>query len=91
MIYTIPLDAVPNQTVSTTINGKQYRITLETRLDQLYATIEDNAGLIIANRICLASAPITRNFVFIDLDGSQDPIYSDIGPNGCFKLVWRNE
>lgn len=90
MIYTIPLQAIPNQKVSTTIDGRVWNILLETRLDHLYATIDNQQdGILIMNRICRNNCPIIQHFFFLDLHGQEDPNY--LGLDTRFKLVYTNE
>ncbi|SPL71519.1 phage baseplate plug family protein [Acinetobacter stercoris] len=92
MIVTIPLDAYPNQTVSSIIAGQRWTFTLQTRLDHLYATVEnENQGTLVLNRICVDGAFITPNLVFIDTQGNSDPIYSGLNEVGRYKLVWTDE
>ena len=86
----IPLDAYPNQTTSTTIKNVRWSIELNTRLGRLYATVSNEAdGVIVRNRLCLDGIFITKNLVFIDQDGNQDPVYDGLG--GRFALVWTDE
>ena len=85
MIYTIPLNPIPNQTLSTTVNGKTWQITIETRLNRLYATFNDE----LYNRICLDRTVLIDGFFFADLDGTENPIYEGLGSR--FVLVWTDE
>lgn len=90
MIVTIPLEAIPNQKVSVMINGQRWTVTLETRLDQLYATVENQKeGVIIYNRICLYGSFITENLFFIDMQGESNPVYTGLGTQ--YLLVWSDE
>ena len=90
MIVTIPLESVPNQTVSTVIQNTRWSIELFTRLGQLFATISNDVdGVIVRNRVCLDGIFITRNLVFIDQGGNQDPVYTGLADR--FALVWTDE
>lgn len=90
MILTIPLNQTPNQTVSTVIQGQRWTITLQTRLEQLFATIENqNKGVIVENRVCLHGSFITENCVFIDVGGDSNPTYMGLGDQ--YVLVWTDE
>ena len=56
----------------------------------LYASVEnDHDGIIIQNRVCLNQTPITKNLVFIDIDGDDNPTYT--GLNSRFFLVYSDE
>ena len=90
MILTIPLEAYPNQVVSSVINNNRWTISLFTRLGQLFATVENETdGVIISNRLCLNQVPITKNLVFVDIFGTKNPTYTDL--NSRFFLVWTDE
>lgn len=89
MILEIPVQQVPNQTLTTTINNVIYGITLNTRLDELYMSITKNGEPIIYNRICLNKQPINEGFVFVDMDGLDNPVFSGLGDR--YKLLWTDE
>lgn len=89
MILEILLQQVPNQTLSVTINNDSYDLELNTRLDQLYMSITKNNTPIVYNRICQNRNEIKEGFVFIDMDSSDDPVFSQF--NDQFKLVWTDE
>lgn len=90
MISVIPLDSYPNQDVSFVLQNKRWFITLVSRLGMLYASVEnDHDGIIIQNRVCLNQTPITKNLVFIDVDGNDNPTYT--GLNSRFFLVYNDE
>ena len=88
MILEILLQQVPNQTLSVTINNDSYDLELNTRLDQLYMSITKNNNPIVYNRICQNRNEIKEGFVFIDMDASDDPVFSQF--NDRFKLVWTD-
>jgi len=88
-ILEIPVQQVPNQTLTTTINNVIYGITLNTRLDELYMSITKNGEPIIYNRICLNKQPINEGFVFVDMDGLENPVFGGLGDR--YKLLWTDE
>lgn len=89
MILEILLQQVPNQTLSVTINNDSYDLGLNTRLDQLYMSIIKNNSPVVYNRICQNRNEIKEGFVFVDMDSSDDPAFSQF--NDRFKLVWTDE
>jgi hypothetical protein len=89
MILEIPLQKVPNQTLTTTINNVIYGIQLNTRLGELYMSITKDNEPVIYNRICLNKTPIEEGFVFLDMSGNDNPIFGDL--NDRFKLLWTDE
>ncbi|MEY0595425.1 hypothetical protein AB7309_19125 [Providencia manganoxydans] len=88
MITEIPLSAVPNQVLTVTLEQNTYEITLETRLDNLFATVKQNGEYLVCNRICRNLTYICRWLLFMDVTGNTDPVYT--GLNSRYKLVWLN-
>lgn len=89
MILEILLQQVPNQTLSVTINNDSYDLELNTRLDQLYISIVKNNAPVVYNRICQNRNEIKEGFVFVDMDASDDPTFTQF--NDRFKLIWTDE
>lgn len=89
MILEVPLQKVPNQTLTVTINNIIYGVQLNTRLGELYMSITKNDDPIIYNRICLNKQPIKEGFVFLDINGNDNPVFGDLGDR--FKLLWTDE
>nr|DAN04654.1 MAG TPA: hypothetical protein [Caudoviricetes sp.] len=89
MILEILLQQVPNQTLSVTINNDSYDLELNTRLDQLYMSIIKNNSPVVYSRICQNRNEVKEGFVFIAIDASYDPVFSQF--NDRFKLVWTDE
>lgn len=90
MIYRLPVAKVPNQFFSTSLNGETWDITLETRLEKLYISLSSKTdGLVLANRICLDRTYLGHGFVFIDIDGNNDPAYDLLGTR--YILVWTDD
>ena len=88
--YDVPLAQVPNQFFTTSLNGITWSITLETRLNNLYITLSNNnGGLVLANRICLNRTYLGHGFVFVDIDGNSDPVYTGLGTR--YLLIWTDE
>jgi hypothetical protein len=86
-IYTIPLDAVPNQSVTVTLEQKTWAITVETRLGNLYLSLTNTTdGTVILNRICRDRVMIEGNFFFYDTDGIGNPVFTGLG--GRYVLAW---
>ena len=75
----IPLEAVPNQRVPILLDSTSYTIEVLTRNDRLYLTIWDEDQRILANRFLACYAPLIREFVLIDLEGTDDPVYTGLG------------
>ena len=83
---TIELEQTANQTLQVTLGGNVYQLTLNTRLDELYMSIVKNGEPVIYNRICQNLKIIEEGFVFVDLDGSDNPTFDQF--NERFVLTW---
>lgn len=87
MQYDVPVSAVPNQFFQTSLNGVQWLITLETRLDNLYISLSNrDDGDVLLNRVCLNRVPVGHGFVFVDIEGNSDPEYTGLGSR--YLLIW---
>ena len=87
-IETIPLQQVPNQSVTVVINNSSYDLELNTRLDDLYLSVVKDGKPIVYNRIC-QNKNMIDNFAFIDMDAEENPNFT--GLNDRFLLVWTDE
>ncbi|WP_432785028.1 hypothetical protein AAEX37_01949 [Oligella sp. MSHR50489EDL] len=86
----IYLRPCPNQSVQFVRNDEAFTVEINSRLGKLYATVtSDKEGLIVANRVCLNRAPITKNLVFVDLHGNEHPNYEGLGSR--FLVCWVND
>lgn len=85
--YSIPLDAVPNQSLTVVLGLKTWTITLESRLGDIYISLSNTTdGNVILNRICRDRVAVEGNFFFYDVDGIENPVFTGLG--GRFVLVW---
>ncbi len=84
----IDLQKNANQNLQVTLGGNVYRLTLNTRLDELYMSIIKNGEPIIYNRICQNLNLIEEGFVFVDLDGNENPRFEQF--NDRFVLTWTD-
>ncbi|WP_442316493.1 phage baseplate plug family protein [Xenorhabdus anantnagensis] len=89
MIAEITISSIPNQTTSFSIRTDLIELTLETRLENIFATVKQNGEYLVCNRICRNLTYICRWLVFIDIEGNSDPEYSGLGSR--YKLVWNDE
>ncbi len=89
MIVNITISPIPNQTTSFSIGTDLIELTLETRLENIFATVKQNGEYLVCNRICRNLTYICRWLVFIDIEGNSDPEYSGLGSR--YKLVWNDE
>lgn len=86
MITEIPLSPTPNQSLSFTLGGSNYDITLESRLDNLFATVTKDGEYLVCNRICRNMTYICQWLIFADTVGNTDPVYTGLGSR--YRMVW---
>lgn len=94
MALIIPLQAVPNQTLSTIIGNQNCRINVYQLFFGLYLDLIVNgvpvrAGVSCLNRnrlIRYKYLPFIGDLVFFDTQGSLDPVYTGLG--GRFQLAY---
>ena len=85
----IPLQPVPNQSLSALIGGQVYAIEIATRRSQLYATVRVNNELVAANRRLVSYAMIKGNLMLVDTEDSECPRWQELGAR--FKLLHVSE
>ena len=86
-MQTIPLQAVPNQTLDVTLNGQSCRINVYTLSTGLFLDLYVNGIPIITGQHCADRALLVRlaylgfigDLSFMDTQGSTDPQYSGLG------------
>lgn len=84
----IDLQQTANQNLQVTLGGNVYRLTLNTRLNELYMSIIKNGEPVIYNRICQNLNLIEEGFIFVDLDGNENPRFDQF--NDRFVLTWTD-
>ena len=89
MMYQIPLQSIPNQSLSVSIDDINWFITLSTRKDNLYISLQRNSVDVLLNRICRDSTPVGYGFVFVDQQGASDPTYD--GLNERYALIYSGD
>lgn len=90
----VPLRAIPNQTLQVQLNGQACTINVFQFRYGLFITVEVGAQLIIASVICKNLVVIVRDaylgfsgdFVFVDTQGTSDPVYTGLGSR--YQLVY---
>lgn len=91
----IPLQAAPSQTLAVTLARQAAQIALRTNNGKLYFDLSLNGEYIVRTRICrnfqrlLLDAQyrgFKGDFMFVDLQGVDDPVYT--GLNTRFLLVY---
>jgi hypothetical protein len=95
----IPLQALPNQTVTVGLGAQNCQINVYTRIGALYLDLYVNNVLIIAGVVCENLNRIVRSLylgfagdlAFIDNQGSTDPVYNGLGTRYSLAYIQPSE
>lgn len=88
MPQTLPLDAIPNQSISARLDGRRYVITIKEIGDMMAATVERDGVLLIENVRCVAGFPLlpyphlsqdAGNLIFTHTVPGALPFYTEFG------------
>lgn len=83
----IPLQAVPNQQVTTLLDGQYVQIDVFQKTTGLFANVYQNNDLVVGGVICQDRNRLIRSaylgfsgdLAFVDMEGTDDPSYEGIG------------
>jgi len=78
-LMNIPLQPIPNQSVSFLLNGTSYTIDVDTRLENIYISIFQDGEYVLRNRALRAYAPVGFDLQLADTLGTDDPVYTGLG------------
>jgi hypothetical protein len=86
-MLTIPLQAIPNQTLQCQVNGQNCTITIQQYAYGLFFSLQVGTELIVSSVPCLNLVFLVRfaylgfigDFVFVDTQGTSNPIYTALG------------
>lgn len=92
----IPLQAVPNQTVTVNLDGQVCQLNVYQKSTGLFIDLLVDNVLIIGGVICENMNRIVRSIylgfsgdlAFSDSQGSSDPDYTGLGPGGRYSLLY---
>jgi len=95
----IPLEAVPNQTVTVNLDGQVSQVNVYQTFFGLFLDLYVNDVLIVGGVICENLNRIVRSLylgfsgdlAFIDGEGSSDPVYSDLGSRYSLAYLSADE
>lgn len=93
-MQSIPLQAIPSQSVKAVLGNQNVQIFLTQRDSGIYADINSNGVDMVTSVICRDAVPIiardyagfSGNLLFIDTQSNDDPFYSGLGVR--FQLVY---
>lgn len=78
-LMVIPLQAIPNQSVSYVLNDTAYTIDINTRRDELYISVWQGGDYVLRNRALRSYAPVGFGLQLADTEGTEDPVYTGLG------------
>lgn len=95
----IPIQAVPNQSVTVTLEQQLTQIDLYQTIGGLFINIYLSNSLLVSGIICQNLNPIIRNsyfgysgdFAFIDTQGDTDPVYTGLGSRYVLAYLTAEE
>lgn len=90
----IPMQKLPNQTLSIVLDGQNCVINLRQNGDRMYSTLTANDMKVCSGHACLNAEPIpvwgTARFsgklFFVDTKGKEHPTYEGLGDR--FELLY---
>ena len=95
-MQTIPLSAVPSQTVSVVLGGQNCRIAVYQKSTGMYCDLYNGDDPVFTTVAALNAVPMKQgaylpflgDLVFVDSEGASDPDYTGLGPGGRFALAY---
>jgi hypothetical protein len=95
----VPLQAIPNQTVTTTLNSQVTQLNVYQTYNGLFIDIYLENTLIVGGVICENQNRIIRSaylgysgdFAFLDVQGSNDPDYTGLGTRYFLAYLTETE
>lgn len=89
--YSIPLQAVPSQTLTVTLGGQPCRIDVRQAATGLFLSLFVNEQPVATGRLCLNLVRLIRrgftgDLFFADTQGASDPTWD--GLDGRYVLWW---
>lgn len=92
----VPLQALPNQTLYTSLGGQNCTINVFQYAYGLFLDLYVGSTLIVSCVICLNANLIVRSaylgfdgdLAFVDTQGDADPVYTGFGPGARYQLLY---
>lgn len=95
----IPVQAVPSQTLTVSLNNQTTELAIYTHASGLYMDVSVNNTLIVGGRICQNLNRIVRaiylgfsgDIAFGDTQGTDDPVYTGLGTRFLLGYFFPSE
>jgi len=78
-LMVIPIQPIPNQSVSFVMNEISYTVDIDSIRDGLYVSVFQAGAYVLRNRALLSYAPFGFGLQLVDTEGTEDPEYSGLG------------
>lgn len=86
-MQTIPLQAVPSQIVKAVLGGQNCQISVYQKNQGMFVDVGANGAPVVSSilahnavpLVCIQYAGFQGNLVFIDTQGTEDPLYTGLG------------
>jgi hypothetical protein len=78
-LMNIPLQPIPNQSVSFTLNDESYTVEVNTLRENIYISVFRAGGYVLRNRALRSYAPVGFGLQLADTLGTDDPVYTGLG------------
>jgi len=94
MMQTIPLAAVPSQTLTVILGGQNCKIAIYQKTEGLFLDLSVSGSSIVSGVICEDRIKLVRydylgfagDLAFVDMQGTLNPYYTGFGTR--YKLVY---
>lgn len=96
----IPLVAQPSQTLAAILDGQAVQLAFRQNGDNLFMDVRLDGEPIVLTRVCRDRQLILLDaryhgfkgdFIFLDTQGSQQPNYLGLAPDGRYLLAYLSE
>lgn len=78
-LVVIPVQPIPNQSVSFVLNDTGYTVDIDTLRGGLYISVWQAGAYVLRNRALLSYAPVGFGLQLVDTLGTEDPDYTGLG------------
>jgi hypothetical protein len=96
----VPVAATPSQTLAIVLDNQASQLSLRQNGNSLYLSLQLDGVDIVLTRICRDRQLLLLDarykgyqgdFMFLDLQGVTDPVYTGLGDAGRYVLVYLSE
>lgn len=78
-LVVVPLQPIPNQSVSFMLNNTAYTVDVDSMRGELYISVWRAGEYVLRNRALRSYAPVGFGLQLVDSEGTEDPGYTGLG------------